>query len=194
MMKSTGIQASESITLIKLRVVAVYVGCLAAWWVPANRELLLLAALSFYLRAFGWEGGHHRYFAHRSFKTGRIFQTVLACLGASSGQRGPLWWACHHRVHHRYLDTLRDPHTPVGKGRLYAYIGWIFDKQYCDTDLDEAKDFAKYPELVWINKYHYVFPYLLLACFYALGHWTTLLGHDAGLAAESSVARCFVAQ
>jgi stearoyl-CoA desaturase (Delta-9 desaturase) len=183
MLPLTGIQASESITLIKLRVVIVYVGCLAAWWVPLNWELLLLAALSFYLRTFGWEGGHHRYFAHRSFKTGRIFQTVLACLGASSGQRGPLWWACHHRAHHRYSDTPRDPHTPVGKGRLYAYLGWIFDKQYCDTDLDEAKDFAKYPELVWINKYHYVFPYLLLAGLYALGRWTTLLGYDAGLAA-----------
>ena len=183
MLPSTGIQASESTTLIKLRVVIVYVGCLAVWWVPVNRELLLLAALSFYLRTFGWEGGHHRYFAHRSFKTGRIFQTILACLGASSGQRGPLWWACHHRAHHRYSDTPRDPHTPVGKGRLYAYIGWIFDKQYCDTDLDEAKDFAKYPELVWINKYHYVFPYLLLAGLYALGRWTTLLGPDAGLAA-----------
>lgn len=183
MLPSTGIQASESTTLIKLRVVIVYVGCLAVWWVPVNRELLLLAALSFYLRTFGWEGGHHRYFAHRSFKTGRIFQTILACLGASSGQRGPLWWACHHRAHHRYSDTPRDPHTPVGKGRLYAYIGWIFDKQYCDTDLDEAKDFAKYPELVWINKYHYVFPYLLLAGLYALGRCTTLLSPDAGLAA-----------
>lgn len=183
MLPSTGIQLSESTTLIKLRVVIVYVGCLAVWWVPANRELLLLGALSFYLRTFGWEGGHHRYFAHRSFKTGRIFQTVLACLGASSGQRGPLWWACHHRAHHRYSDTPNDPHTPVGKGRLYAYLGWIFDRQYCDTDLDEAKDFAKYPELVWINKYHYVFPYLLLAGLYTLGRWTTLLGPDAGLAA-----------
>jgi stearoyl-CoA desaturase (delta-9 desaturase) len=183
MLKSTGIQASESTTLIMLRVVVVYVGCLAAWWVPANCELMLLALLSFYLRTFGWEGGHHRYFAHRSFKTGRIFQTVLACLGASSGQRGPLWWACHHRAHHRHSDTPRDPHTPVGKGRLYAYLGWIFDKQYCDTDLDEAKDFAKYPELVWINKYHYVFPYLLLAGLYALGRWSTLLGPDAGWAA-----------
>jgi stearoyl-CoA desaturase (delta-9 desaturase) len=148
MLPSTGIQASESITLIKLRVVIVFIGCLAAWWFPLNRELLLLAALSFYVRTFGWEGGHHRYFAHRSYKTGQIFQSFLACLGASSAQRGPLWWACHHRAHHRHSDTLRDPHTPIGKGRFYAYLGWIFDKQYCDTDLDEAKVFAKYPELV----------------------------------------------
>jgi stearoyl-CoA desaturase (delta-9 desaturase) len=183
MLPSTGIQASESTTLIRLRVVIVYFGCLAILWVPASSELLMLAALSFYLRTFGWEGGHHRYFAHRSFKTGRFFQAVLACLGASSGQRGPLWWACHHRAHHRYSDTPRDPHTPVGKGRAYAYLGWIFDKQYCDTNLDEAKDFAKYPELVWINKYHYVFPYLLLVGLYALGRWTSLLGQDAGFAA-----------
>jgi len=183
MLQSTGIQTSESTRLMKLRLIVVIFGCLAAWWIPPNQELLILAALSFYIRTFGWEGGHHRYFAHRSFKTGRIFQAVLACLGASSGQRGPLWWACHHRVHHRHSDTPKDPHTPIGKGRLYAYIGWMFDKQYCDTDLDEVKDFSKYPELVWINKYHYVFPYALVAILYALGQWTTLFGHEFGWAA-----------
>jgi stearoyl-CoA desaturase (Delta-9 desaturase) len=183
MLKSTGIQSSESISLIRLRVAIVYIGCVAAFFVPVNRELLLLAASSFYLRTFGWEGGHHRYFSHRSFKTSRIFQTVLACLGASSGQRGPLWWACHHRAHHRHADTPRDPHTPVGNGRLYAYVGWIFDKQYCDTNLDEAKDFAKFPELVWINKYHYVFPYLLMVTLFAVGHLTTWFGLETGMAA-----------
>lgn len=180
MLKSTGIQASESTTLIKLRVVAVYIGCLAAFLVPLNRELLILAVLSFYLRTFGWEGGHHRYFAHRSFKTGRLFQAVLACLGASSGQRGPLWWACHHRAHHRFSDTPRDPHTPVGNGRFHAYVGWIFDKRYCDTDLDEAKDFSKYPELVWINQYHYIFPYMLLVILFVVGQWTSAFGRNAG--------------
>ena len=182
MLPNTGIQESENTKLMKLRLVIVVVGCLAVFWTPINRELLLLAVLSFYLRTFGWEGGHHRYFAHRSFKTGRIFQAVLACLGASSGQRGPLWWAYHHRAHHRHADTPNDPHTPVFKGRLYAYIGWMFDKQYCDTDLDEVKDFAKYPELVWINKYHYLFPYALVASLYAVGRWTTLFGQDAGWA------------
>lgn len=168
---------------MKLRLIIVVFGCAAVWWIPITLELLLLASVSFYLRTFGWEGGHHRYFAHRSFKTGRIFQTVLACLGASSGQRGPLWWASHHRVHHRYSDTPKDPHSPKIKGKLYAYLGWMFDKQYCDTDLDEVKDFSKYPELVWINKYHYVFPYMLIAILFAVGNWTTLLGKSAGVPA-----------
>lgn len=183
MLSLTGIQASESTKLMKLRLIIVVLACVSAWWTPPNKELLVLAALSFYLRTFGWEGGHHRYFAHRSYKTGRIFQTILACLGASSGQRGPLWWACHHRAHHRYSDTPNDPHTPIYKSKIYAYIGWMFDKQYCDTNLDEVKDFSKYPELVWINKYHYLFPYTLVAVLYVIGQWTTLFGQEVGWAA-----------
>jgi stearoyl-CoA desaturase (delta-9 desaturase) len=180
---TTGIQVSERPAIIKLRVLVIYLGSLAAFFVPPTPELLVLMGVSFYVRAFGWEAGHHRYFAHRSFKTSRAFQFVLACLGAASGQRGPLWWACFHRAHHRYADTLRDPHTPIGNGRLYAYIVWLFDKNNCDTDLDQAKDLVRYRELVWVNKHHYIFPYLSMAGVYALGEWTPLFGASAGIAA-----------
>jgi len=180
---TTGIQPSEKLLVIKLRVLLVYAGSVAAFFVPPTPALLALMLMGFYLRTFGWEGGHHRYFAHRSFKTSRAFQFVLACLGASSGQRGPLWWACFHRAHHRHADTPQDPHTPVGNGRMYAYLGWLFDKNNCDTNLDDAKELTRYPELVWVNKYHYLLPYLYLAGVYALGQWTPLFGGDAGIAA-----------
>ncbi len=183
---STGIQPSESFTVMRLRIVLVYVGSLSAFFVKPTSGLIALTLIGFYFRAFGAQGGHHRYFAHRSFKTGRIFQFVLACLGASSGQRGPLWWAFFHRAHHRYTDRPLDPHSPIGKGRWYAYLGWLFDKDNDynrDTNLDSAKDLTRYPELVWVNKYHYLFPYLYLLAVYAIGQWTPLLGGHRGLAA-----------
>jgi stearoyl-CoA desaturase (Delta-9 desaturase) len=180
---TTGILTPENRAVIKLRWLVVYLGSLAAFFVPPTPGLLVLTAVSFYLRAFGWEGGHHRYFAHRSFKTSRAFQFVLACLGASSGQRGPLWWACSHRAHHRYSDTSQDLHSPIGNGLLYAYVGWVFDGNHCDTNLDETRDWVGFPELVWINKYHYLVPYLYLAAIYALGEWTPLFGGGAGIAA-----------
>jgi stearoyl-CoA desaturase (delta-9 desaturase) len=176
MLAQTGVQKSESVNIIRLRVVLVYTASLGIFFVPFAWPLIVLTAVSFYLRTFGWEGGYHRYFSHRAFKTSRTFQFLLACLGASSGQRGPIWWAVHHRAHHKYSDQAGDPHSPVVQGRLYSYVGWLVNAKNADTDLDKARDLAKFPELVWINKYHYLFPYALLVALFALGHWTTLLG------------------
>lgn len=183
MLPTTGIQTSDSPRFVQLRLIILYLGSLSAFFVRPTPALLTLSFLSLYLRTLGWEGGLHRYFAHRSFKTGRAFQLVLACLGAASGQRGPLWWASTHRAHHRHADTPRDPHTPLGNGKLYAYVGWLYDKKNCDTDLEEARDFIRYPELLWVNKYHYLFPVLWMVAMFVLGQWTPLFGGGAGVAA-----------
>ena len=39
-------------------------------------------------------------------------QFVLAFGGTTAAQKGPLWWAAHHRDHHQYSDTERDIHSP----------------------------------------------------------------------------------
>src|SRR3954468_12220784 len=58
--------------------------------------------VTFWGRMFFITGGYHRYFAHRSYKTSRVFQFILAFGGLTATQKGPLWWASHHRLHHRY--------------------------------------------------------------------------------------------
>ena len=66
-----------------------------------SAAVLALAATTFFARMFGITAGYHRYFAHKTYKTGRAFQFVLALLGVTSTQKGPLWWAGLHRRHHR---------------------------------------------------------------------------------------------
>ncbi|MBI2376859.1 MAG: acyl-CoA desaturase [Deltaproteobacteria bacterium] len=105
---------------------------------------------------FGITAGFHRYFAHRAFKTSRAFQLVLALLGTITVQKGVLWWASHHRIHHRYSDTDKDIHSPVRKGFWWAHVGWFVNRRYDETEWDKIRDFAKYPELVWLNKYFLV--------------------------------------
>ena len=61
---------------------------------------------------FGVTAGYHRYFSHRSYKLGRVAQFLMAVLAQTSGQKGVLWWAAHHRDHHRHSDTPRDVHSP----------------------------------------------------------------------------------
>src|SRR3954471_17985729 len=67
-----------------------------AIWVGFSWKLLLLAAVLFYVRMFGVTGGYHRYFSHRTYRTSRAFQFLLALVAQSSAQKGVLWWASHH--------------------------------------------------------------------------------------------------
>ncbi|MEO1087459.1 MAG: acyl-CoA desaturase, partial [Acidobacteriota bacterium] len=64
--------------------------------VPPTLDLVLLAVALYTIRMWGIIVGYHRYFSHRSFKTSRAFQLVMALVGAASVQKGPLWWAAHH--------------------------------------------------------------------------------------------------
>jgi stearoyl-CoA desaturase (delta-9 desaturase) len=135
---------------------------------------VLRAATTFWLRLFAVTGGYHRYFSHRAFKTSRVFQFVLALLGTSATQKGPLWWAGGHRRHHRYSDQDGDMHSPR-RGLYYSHQGWILSDEWQETELDRIRDFAKFPELVWLNRWHFVPPLLLVATCAAIGGFSGVL-------------------
>ncbi|WP_421873804.1 acyl-CoA desaturase [Marinoscillum sp.] len=121
------------------------------------------------IRMFWITGGYHRYFAHRSYKTSRWFQFVIAFMAQTSAQKGALWWASHHRVHHRTSDTYDDPHSMKHYGFWYSHVGWIIGPDYKETDYKLIGDFSKYPELVWLNKNYLVPPFILAIAVMALG-------------------------
>jgi stearoyl-CoA desaturase (delta-9 desaturase) len=96
-------------------------------------------------------GGYHRYFSHRTYQTSRPFQFFIAFMAMTSSQKGALWWGAHHRHHHQYSDQENDIHSPK-KGFWWSHAGWIMSDQYEHTDLGKIQDFAKFPELVWLNR------------------------------------------
>jgi len=138
----------------------VHLSVLGAFWTGVTVESVVCCVALYSLRMWGVTAGYHRYFSHRSFKTSRLFQFVLAFVAQGSAQRGALWWAAHHRVHHKKSDQPGDAHSPVVDGFWYSHIGWLFYKN-SDTEWSQIKDFAKYPELVWLNKYFLVPPVLM---------------------------------
>ena len=115
-------------------------------------------------RMFFVTAGYHRYFSHRTYKTSRWFQAFLAFASQTSAQKGVLWWAANHRVHHRYSDTERDPHSRKVHGFWESHVGWIMGDSHGETDYALVKDLAKYPELMWLNRYHWA-PAFILAVF-----------------------------
>lgn len=129
----------------------------------------MICIFLYFFRMFWITGGYHRYFAHRSYKTSRWFQFVIAFMAQTSAQKGALWWAGHHRVHHRTSDTYDDPHSMKHYGFWYSHVGWIIGPDYKETDYKIIGDYAKYPELVWLNKYYLVPPVVLALTVMALG-------------------------
>lgn len=123
----------------------------------------------YYFRMFAITGIYHRYFSHRSYKTSRFFQFVMAFWGTSCGQQGPLWWAAHHRHHHKFSDTDQDIHSPSLRGLWWAHWGWVICKRYGATREEAVKDLTKYPELMWINKYHGLAPFVLATSLFFFG-------------------------
>ena len=142
---------------------------------PFSWPLVALCALTYALRMFAITAGYHRYFSHRSFRTGRVFQFVLAVLGASSLQKGPLWWAAHHRHHHLHSDDEHDLHSPEQDGFWWSHIGWILSDAHNDTDFEGIPDFARFPELRWLNRYHAVPGILLAVVLFVAGGWPAVV-------------------
>jgi stearoyl-CoA desaturase (delta-9 desaturase) len=128
-----------------------------------------MCAFFYFFRMFWITGGYHRYFAHKSYKTSRWFQFIIAFMAETSAQKGALWWAAHHRHHHRHSDTPADPHSMKLYGFWYSHVGWIVGPDYKETDFKTIGDYAKYPELVWLNKHYLVPPTILALVVMALG-------------------------
>ncbi len=156
------------------------VALVGAFMVGFSWAALAVCALMYVVRMFGVTAGYHRYFSHRSYQMSRPMQFIMAWLATSSTQMGPLWWASHHRYHHMYSDTDKDVHSPIMRTVYWAHVGWILCKKYMQTITRLIKDFEKYPELVWLNKWHVVPGIVLALQMYALGwgleRWAPGLG------------------
>jgi stearoyl-CoA desaturase (delta-9 desaturase) len=156
--------------------VALHLACLGVIWVGVSTTALAVAAALYALRMFALTGFYHRYFSHRTFRTSRAVQFAFAVIGAACVQRGPLWWAAHHRNHHRNADTALDPHSPGVHGFLWSHVGWFLTPRAFRTELERVPDLAAYPELRWLDRYDIAVPVLLAVALYALG---VLLHHVA---------------
>lgn len=147
--------------ILAVRFWFLHVVALAAVFVPFTGDAAAWLIGSYLVRMFGITAGYHRYFSHRSYKLGRAAQFVMAMLAQSSGQKGVLWWAAHHRDHHRHADTARDVHSPR-EGLWWSHVGWILSTDHDGYDAARIADFGKFPELRWLDRHHWV-PLAILA-------------------------------
>ena len=176
MTQSSAIQRTDKIDWwVSIPFIGVHLACLTAFWTGVSWQALALCMAMYWIRMFGITAGYHRYFSHRSYRTSRVFQFVLACLGSAAMQKGPLWWAAHHRHHHQHSDQENDIHSPEQRGFWWSHVGWTLSNRYDETQLRLIKDFADYPELRWLNRFSLLPGILLAAACFALLGWQGLI-------------------
>ncbi len=158
-----------------LGIIAIHLGTIYAFTRGVTWKLVALAVATYYVRMFAITAVYHRYFAHRSYKTSRIFQLLLAFLGTTATQKGPLWWASTHRIHHRYSDTPRDVHSPMRRGFWYSHMGWWLGREHEKAELSLIPDYAGYPELRWIDRWHWVGPFAMMGALLLFGGFDVFL-------------------
>ncbi|MDA8343714.1 MAG: acyl-CoA desaturase [Actinomycetota bacterium] len=153
---------------------AVHAAPLAALFVTVSLGDWILCGALYAVRMFFITAGYHRYFSHRSYRMSRPVQFLMALGGTTAAQKGPLWWAGHHRLHHRFSDTDRDVHSPRD-GFWWSHVGWILSTRYKRTEPELVRDFASYPELRILDRFAWVTPWLVGIACVAVGGWGALL-------------------
>lgn len=150
---------------------AMHLMCLGVIWVGWSPVAVMLALVLYVVRMLAITGFYHRYFSHKSFKTTRAAQFLFAIIGASAGQRGPLWWASHHRHHHIHSDQRDDAHSPRQHGFLWSHMGWFLSAENYSPKLQRVPDLVKFKELMWIDRFDSLVPVALAVGLYALGEY-----------------------
>jgi stearoyl-CoA desaturase (delta-9 desaturase) len=160
--------------------ISINLACLLVFWVGFSWVAFTTALVLYFLRVFSIGAFYHRYFSHRAYKTNRFWQFIFAILGNSAAQRGPLWWATHHRQHHMCADESNDAHSPLHHSFLWSHMGWFLANKNYYYNPERVTDLARYPELVFLDRHDSLVPIILGVSLFLAG---VLLNHVApGLA------------
>ncbi len=172
--KDTQIQWLRIIPFILL-----HLACLAVFWVGVSWFAVMFMLMFYFIRMFAITAFFHRYLSHKTFQTSRPFQFLFILIGTMSAQRGPLWWAAHHRYHHRFTDTEHDPHSSH-HGFWYSHVGWFLNEQNFSTRKEVIKDWLKFPEIVWLDRFSLPVVLFTALAIYLFGNWLNVAYPNLG--------------
>jgi len=124
---------------------------------PAFLGELSWSAAALFLVTFGLAGlsitaGYHRLFAHKSYSASPVWEWLCLLSSSLAVQASALQWSHDHRLHHKHVDTDKDPYS-IKKGFWYAHVLWLFE--YAGIiDPKVVPDLMKNPR-VMVHHRHY---------------------------------------
>jgi len=147
----------------------IHVACLLALWTGVSTVAVFTCLALYVVRMFAITAGFHRLLSHRSYRSGRLFQFVIAFLGTASYQKGPLWWSAHHRRHHLHADTEKDLHSPLTRTLWRSHVGWFLSNESVPTDTKLISNLITHWDLRFLDRYYHLPPALLAVSTFLLG-------------------------
>ncbi len=173
--------SSEDIVLIRVvPFILLHVACIGVFFVGFSQFALMVSIILYLLRMFAITGFYHRYFSHKAFKTSRFVQFVFAFLAASAAQRGPLWWASHHRHHHAHSDKPDDSHSPLQNGFIWSHVSWFLTNKNFMPKSERIRDLLVYPELKFLDRFDLIAPLFLAFVLYFFGAFLKIYAPELG--------------
>ena len=127
---------------------------------PSN-YLWVSLAVYFWFASIGNSVGQHRYFAHKTFKTSKLWERVLILSATLASVSSVFGYIVTHREHHKHTDDALDPHSPH---HMSTWRSWTLD--LTDTgrwDLRNAKDWIKNKDVMDAHKYFFAYILLYIA-------------------------------
>ena len=149
--------------------ILLHLSVISLFWLGYSLFAILFCIALYAIRMFAITAFYHRYFSHKTYRTSRTMQFLFALLGSSAVQRGPLWWASHHRHHHVHSDKSSDPHSPIQHGFLWSHLGWFLSEANFATDHVRVKELSRFAELRFLDRFDIIVPVVFALCIYALG-------------------------
>ena len=115
--------------------------------------------------------GFHRLLSHRSFKTPKWVEYILTTLGTLAYQGSPIEWVGIHRLHHKYSDTVQDPHNSE-QGLWWSHIFWVMHEHPSEEKYRKITgDLNNDPYYEFLHRSFLPLQLLLVVLFYFLAGW-----------------------
>lgn len=151
-MDKTNIDWTTSIFLIGYHLVLIITLPLYLYTSSPQIGLIIAAIAIFILSGIGVSSGYHRLYSHRAYSLNKIAELFVLLFGTLAIQSSVLKWAHDHRIHHRYVDTEKDPYS-IKKGFWYAHMLWLL-KKHNELNPSVVQDLLKNKLVMFQHKYY----------------------------------------
>ena len=120
--------------------------CAQSWelWITM---VILIALCGLSITAF-----YHRFYSHKTYLVSKVVETMAIFFGTLTMQGSVLEWSHDHRLHHKHVDTDKDPYC-IKKGFWYAHFTWMLLR---DDNFDHqiVQDLKKNPLVMFQHRYY----------------------------------------
>jgi stearoyl-CoA desaturase (delta-9 desaturase) len=123
-------------------------------------------AIAYVMNALGITAGAHRLWSHRAYRARLPLRIVLAILNSMAFQNDIIEWSRDHRMHHKYSETMADPHN-ANRGFFFSHCGWLMCRKHPEVKEKgkqiDMSDLLNDPVCAMQRKFY--LPSVVLFCF-----------------------------